>query len=545
MTRRVSVGHWLPFAIGSSVIAAGTARLGVVPTGDAPHMLSIADRLAGMLQRGDAVEFFQYWSSLVTPHPPAGLAVAVGWMLVGVERFAAPLTALTGLALAWHGVLLLTRVRGASARSPWMAALLVFSLPATWTYVAHMSWDVLAAGCVAACLGHLHASDGLRQRGHTVAFGAFMGLGFVTKYTFPAFLVLPVAAAGVAVVRGRTWRGLVVSLVAFAAVSGPWLFTHGDAVWAYVVSSSGASKTISDSPAMAWGARASWSNALYYPTVLRDTVGWPGMVVLGAAVWRSWHRPAVRWVLGSVLGAWFVLTFAGENQSRYFFPAVPLLAVGFERGLRSADGVTLRRWAVACALVVTAPALAGGWLAYGADEAIPPSRDQSHASTPLFQWGAWPQASAAFRPMSNPVDAWRVEAAVSAMAIETGDGTHQVGLLLPRDARMPPGSTYAWLAGLRGMDWSVATVVAQGPGGNPMVFVGPLKPMGDAVSRRFSVAYAVHQRGDLPDLLLSLGAQSRWQQDLPQGMQGTVFRVPASGWTSSTGQMLQKDPLDG
>ena len=539
------MGHWIPFAIGAAVIAAGTARLGVVPTGDAPHMLSIADRLAGMIGRGDAVEFIQYWSSLVTPHPPAGFAVAVGWMWVGLERFAGPLTALTGLALAWHGVLLLTRVRGASARSPWMAALLLFSLPATWTYVAHMSWDVLAAGCVVACLGHLHASDGLRDRRHAVAFGAFMGLGFVTKYTFPAFLVVPAMAAGLVVARRRTWRGLAASLLAFGAVSGPWLFTHGDAMWAYVVSSSGASKTISDSPAMTWGARASLPNLLYYPTVLRDMLGWPGMAVLGVALWRAWHRPAVRWSLGSVLGAWVVLTFAGENQSRYFFPAVPLLAVAFERGLRAADGVTVRRWAAACALVVTVPALAGGWLSHDADEAVPPSRDQSHASTPLLGFGSWPQASVAFQPMSNPVDAWRVEAAVSAMASETGEGTHQVGLLLPRDARMPPGSTFAWRAGIRGLDWSVATVVAQGPGGKPMVFVGPLKPTGDAVSRRFSVAYAVHPRGDLPDLLLSLGAQSQWQQELPHGMQGTVFRVPVSGWTSSTGRMLQKDPLDG
>ena len=64
-----------------------------------------------------------------------------------------------------------------------------------------------------------------------------------------------------------------------------------------------------------------------------------------------------------------------------------------------------------------------------------------------MSWGDWPWVAGPFRPVSNPVMSWRVDEALGALAIATGPGAHQVRLILPRDMRLPPASTYAWRAG--------------------------------------------------------------------------------------------------
>ena len=67
---------WLPFALGVALLGTVVGRMDAVPTGDAPHLLAIADKLNSLLNRGEYLEFLESWSSLVTPHPPAGFPLA-------------------------------------------------------------------------------------------------------------------------------------------------------------------------------------------------------------------------------------------------------------------------------------------------------------------------------------------------------------------------------------------------------------------------------------------------------------------------------------
>jgi hypothetical protein len=205
----------------------------------------------------------------------------------------------------------------------------------------------------------------------------------------------------------------------------------------------------------------------------------------------------------------------------------------------------MARFGLICGLCATLPALWGTTVVTMSDALAPPTRDQTHAVETLSTWGDWPQPAVAFRPVSNPREAWSIDAALAAIANEVGPGNQQIGILLPRDVRMPPDATYAWRAAQRGLAWDVASIVTEGPTGRPMVFVGPLKPLGLRISRRFKVAYAVHQRDSTPSLLSEMNAVIRWQQDLPVGMQGSVFRIPDASWETPTGLMLQKDPIDG
>jgi len=455
------------------------------------------------------------------------------------------LVGLSGLAMSWHGMILLTRRVDEGSWGPWLGWLLMLSTAATWLAIEQMYWDMLAAGCVAASVGHLHASDGLRNSGHAICFGLFMGLGFVTKYTFPAFLLLPVMFAGVAILRFRSFGGLLISICGFLLVAGPWLFTYGDSVWAYVAQSSTPSMSISDSPASSWTYRFTAENLLYYPTVLRDMLGWPGLVLVGIAFTRGWGTYGGRWAAWGALSGLLVLTFAGENQSRYLLPALPLMGALVDVGIRPGLGRAVSRFGMVVGLSVTLPALWGAWSFVKASDAAPASRDQTHAVESFLGWGAWPWPAEPFRPVSNPMKEWDVDEAIVAISEVTGTGAHQIGLLLPRDVRLPPASTYAWRAGNRGLEWDVATIVSQGPGGRPMIFVGPLKPMGHRISRRFKVAYAVHGKGQFPSILRELAAKRVWSHDLHSGMQGSVFTVPDAGWGTPTGLEIQKDPIDG
>ena len=212
--------QWLPFIMGAALMWFVLSNESRIPTGDAPHLLAISDRLALMFRRGEILDFFESWSSLVTPHPPAGYFVPTMLNLLGVNAGVAPLTGLVGLALCWYGMILLSRGDHRSKWGPWIGGILLVSSAMTWTFVEHMAWDILAAGCVAACVGHLHASDGFRDKGHSLVFGLFMGLGFVTKYTFPAFLLLPVLFAARAMIRFKTFGGMFVSLIGFVIIAG-------------------------------------------------------------------------------------------------------------------------------------------------------------------------------------------------------------------------------------------------------------------------------------------------------------------------------------
>ncbi len=544
---RVLMGRtqpWVPFVLMAGLMSVGLYSSGRVATGDAPHILAISQKLSAMLGRGEFLIFYESLSSLVSPHPPGGYLLAVVLDLVGWTNIPVGVS-IIGLALAWHGMVLLSRRDGKSSWGPWLGGLLMMSSGLVWFSVEQMTLDLLAAGCVAACVGHLHASDGLRKLGHALYFGLFMGLGFVTKYTFPAFLLLPVLFAGWAIIRFRSFTGLLVALAAFLFVAAPWYWGHAEAVLAYVAHSSNAAASISDSPASSWVQRLSAENLLYYPTVLRDMLGWPGLMVVGVAISRAWASPPGRWASWGVLGGGLVLTFAGENQSRYLLPALPLLAAIVDVGIRPGLGQTASRFGLVAGLGAALPAAWGSWTAYSGQERAPASRDQTHAVESLMTWGDWPWVSGPFRPVSNPMEEWRVDEALGALAMATGPGAHQVGLLLPRDVRLPPSSSYAWRAGERGLDWDFASVVTGGPHRRPMIFVGPLKPLGHKISRRFSVAYAVHPKGQPPAVLQALSATATWTHALPHDLQGSVYEVSAEGWLSELGEALQKDPIDG
>lgn len=525
--------RWTPFFLGAVLIAGFTLPAGRVPGGDAPHILSIAHRLAAELQAGAWTDFYIHLGSLVTPHPPAGYLVPTGLALLGLGPAIPVVTSLIGLALCWHGLILLRRDDDNPV--PLWAGLLLFSSAMTWAMVDRMSWDLLAAGLVTASLGHLHASNYLRCS-HHAAMAAFLGaLGCLTKFTVPVFLFLPGLLVLYGAIRHRHWGGLGVGLAVFAGVAGPWLSGHIDQVLAYVVSSTDPARTISESPADAWANRLSWDNLSYTPRVLKDALGWPGLVLLVLGLGGLTHRGARLGSAGAI-GGIIVLSFAGERQARYLAPALPLICLLIDAGLGMGLGRRVQRWGKRATLLLSLIMLycsaATSWV-----HTDPPQvRDQSPGS--LASWGDWPWPATAFKPTGLDLERWKVTDAVDAIAQSCSSGS-TVGILVPRSPEVPRGSAYAYAAALAGYHWTWATV-GQTPDGQPMVFLGPFTSQG--APRSFEAAYLVRRPGQataldgLPQTEISRHA-------LPSDHEGVLIRIDDLAWDLPAAQRLLQDPI--
>lgn len=525
--------RWSPFVVGATVLAAFTLPAGRVPGGDAPHILSIAHRLAAEVQAGAWADAYVHLGSLVTPHPPAGYLVPATLAALGLGAAVPVLTSLCGLAMCWHGLLLLRR--DDRPEVPLWAGLLLLSSGMVWAMVDRMSWDLLAAGMVTATLGHLHASDGLRCTHHTAMAAFFGALGCLTKFTVPVFLLLPGLAVLLCAIRLRQWAGIAVGVAVFAGVAGPWLAGHLDQVLSYVASSADPSRTISESPAAAWASRLSWDNLSYTVRVFRDAVGWPGLVLLTLCGGGLAHRGA-RLASAGALGGMLLLTFAGERQARYLAPALPLLCLLIDAGLTGGMGRTTGRWARRITLggcvAMLYCAAATSWV----HSSPPQVRDQTPAT--LSSWAGWPWPATAFKPTGLQLERWKVSEAIDAMSQTCASGS-TVGILVPRSPEIPRGSAYAYTAALAGHHWTWATV-GQTPQGDPMVFLGPFTTEG--APRHFDVAYVVRRPGQRT-VLDELPQTTLQRHTLPDGYEGALIKIPPMAWDLPAAQRILQDPM--
>jgi hypothetical protein len=458
---------------------------------------------------------------------PATLAV------LGFGAAIPVLTSLCGLALCWHGLLLLRREDRPAI--PLWAGLLMLSSGMVWAMVDRMSWDLLAAGLVTAALGHLHASKSLHCTHHTAMAAFFGALGCLTKFTVPVYLLLPGLWVLISSIRLRHWRGLALGLAVFAGVAGPWLAGHLDQVLSYVVSSADPTHTISESPAAAWAARLSWDNLSYTPRVFRDALGWPGLCLIALCTGGLAHR-GTRLASTGALGGMLLLTFAGERQARYLAPALPLLCLLVDTGLTSGMGRTTGRWArrltLLTCLVMLYCAAATSWV----HTSPPQVRDQTPAE--LSSWADWPWPATPFKPTGLQLERWKVSEAIDALAETCASGS-TVGILVPRSPEIPRGSAYAYTAALGGHHWTWATV-GQTPQGDPMVFLGPFTTEG--APRHFDVAYVVTRPGQAT-VLDELPQTTLDRHVLPDGYQGTLIKIPTRTWDLPAAQRLLQDPM--
>lgn len=481
------------------------------PSGDGPHVLGAAMRLAGDLRSGALGDFARGLASLLAPHPPgAYLPWTLAYLVAGAGRWTHLLASAGLLALCWDGV---RRLGGGLSGALWMAA------PALLWAVAELGGvDLVAAAAAVQAVSHLAASDRLARRRHVIGWGLWMGVGFLSKYTFPMFLWAPCLLAGVWVVRGQRWPALLTAILAFAAVAGLWYAARFEDVLSYIAASTAPDPFLVAARDLAQGAWYAPQNLGWYPAAAIDAWGWAGAAAMLVGLLLHRRRDALPdariLALLAVGGAWLVLAQSVQRQDRYLTPAIPLLAavVGAGRGAR---------WLAPVGVAT----LIGTALTFSSTEPAPPNRDFSHALASAGR--AWPLPAEAYRPVSLDPRPWRIDEALAGLAERHGRPDGTVGLLLD-DSRGAPGmGLYLFRACSLGYRWDLATVsVARESGGRvrSMVFVGPFATE-DWPSRDFSALYTAFPPGD--------EAREAWLEQresapdqvwaLPDGFEGRLY----------------------
>jgi hypothetical protein len=430
------------------------------------------------------------------------------------------LCGLVALALIWRGMRLLAAAD--EGPSPWPGLLLLLACPLFWLAFSELYWDLFAAAALSMCLGHLAASNRLQDRHHSIRFGLWMAVGFLTKYTFPAFAFLPACLAGYLVWKSRNFKGLGLALGAFLLVGGPWLLPHLHQVIPYVFDSLNSESHMVD--------RASISaqvDPAYYLIILKDAMGWPGLILLLtslAAVQREGGRIAIAAGVGGIV----VLSWMGQQEARYLLPALPMLAYGVSCGFSRLEG-RMRHGALALLFVIALPMLSFSAGANRLGAQVPAERMHEHHRASLHRWGDWPRVHQSFMPVSAHPDTFAVDTALKGLAkYKTAEDGNAVGLLLDGTAGELRDGLFFFRSARLGLNWDFVSL-APPPGGKGKVFgkfKGPFHAQGEAPTR-FRLLYAATSAQDRVRTawLEAHSAVELAQIALPGGLKGRVMRL--------------------
>lgn len=237
----------------------------------------------------------------------------------------------------------------------WVARLLAIVLVATMPLMVGLGHEILAdyllVTVVTVSLWLLLLSDGFRRWDMAVATGVAMGLGTLTKVTFPAFVAGPliVVLAGIAISRrrggeetpvplGLLARNVGSALLAYAATIAPWYVTNFDATVDYVRSTTSGPLSEGAGPEhpLTFDAIASFTLGVanQHITWIVLLAGLAAAVLCASRIKALFARPLdPRPLLAlAFLLAWFLVPYlsvaTAHNQDvRLMAPAMPGLAV--------------------------------------------------------------------------------------------------------------------------------------------------------------------------------------------------------------------------
>lgn len=224
-----------------------------------------------------------------------------------------------------------------------VAATLLACFPQVLGYSRIYWMDLPLAAMTALSIYSLLTSRGFSRRWSSVVFGLTVGLGLLTKYTFPVFILGPlvvallscrrqVLAAGVARRRRlvQALENLSLALLAATALCGAWYANTFSAAWNNFIFNQGVGVL---RPRQWW----TLSNLVLYLKHLSTQLGPLNLVALIVTLPLLRHaRPGTaRLLLG-----WFILPYLfftylvlGMEWSRFTLPYLPALALVIAVGL--------------------------------------------------------------------------------------------------------------------------------------------------------------------------------------------------------------------
>lgn len=241
--------------------------------------------------------------------------------------------------------------RIAGFREAVLASLVASTLPMLFDFTHQVMLDFPLTAMVAATLWLLYGRP-FESAGRALLLGLTAGLGLLTKWTYPAFVALPIAVSlgqsaipkdSISGRRGVRWRSLGAALLALAttlACALPWFLYHRR----HLLSVREAQSHVPGLSGQDWFAMGARLRG-HFETMLQSQMDLPSLAILAVALaavlssreWRQKTAPLLLCLASSLL-AWGVL---GKHQDpRYSMPQLAAIAP----------------------LIAVAPAAAGRWL---------------------------------------------------------------------------------------------------------------------------------------------------------------------------------------
>ncbi|MCR5662834.1 MAG: glycosyltransferase family 39 protein [bacterium] len=190
---------------------------------------------------------------------------------------------------------------------------------------------------IMAGLCFLAASDGFSSRGNSCLFGISFGLGLMTKWSYPVFIILPFALSLTSFFGKDKLKKLVnllLSALSAFIIAGPWYLFNSDTLLLYLTNNAG---RIEGTPANLICPPLTIIPATASHPAINLSLSWASLptdspLLLGAlclsiplVLWQIKKKPHLSFPLFSIAGAFIFLSLSPYPEQRYIRPALPLV----------------------------------------------------------------------------------------------------------------------------------------------------------------------------------------------------------------------------
>jgi 4-amino-4-deoxy-L-arabinose transferase-like glycosyltransferase len=253
--------------------------------------------------------------------------IALAFLAFGPHPAAAAVVNLPATVIILLSAYIVAEILGGARAARWTCA-----VTAAIPYMLWMSRETILdywlTAWVIAAIAALLCTQGFRNRRPSILLGFAAGLGLLTKWLFPLYVLFPILYV---VLREKIWRSreqmLNAGLALFAAVicSGWWYFPRIPSLWQYFFYNSQVGAQEGEPEIL------SFQSFLYYIRLLE---GYQLFALLFAVFVFSWiwilskrKNSGIAVLACSLAISWIGLTLIRTKDPRFSMPLLPLLAV--------------------------------------------------------------------------------------------------------------------------------------------------------------------------------------------------------------------------
>jgi 4-amino-4-deoxy-L-arabinose transferase-like glycosyltransferase len=256
---------------------------------------------------------------LTGAYPPLyHTVVAAFWGVFGKNVNVARLANLLALAILFFG----TYGIGRHLLGPWTSAIAA-TLVCFYPYMLWLSRETIVdywlAAMVTLAMWTLLQTNAFSDRRWSVAFGFMSGLGMLTKWTFPFFIILPAIW-----LARRNWKNAMIALAVAATLTAYWYIPAIPLLKEFWQVNTAGAVFEGDPNRLSLGAFIFYLRALEgYQLFL------PLFATFIAGLVLLWKRADVRWIpiVLWILGGWLGLMLFQNKDPRYSAPLLPAVAL--------------------------------------------------------------------------------------------------------------------------------------------------------------------------------------------------------------------------